>query len=228
MHAALGRLVASVVTLPSRWLGLVCDLVEKLSSHRGGEWYEEMKLFLKREPCWVAAEEVEDKEGYLSPLYSFKLRAVGGAVSDERVRKVFPVRYASGDPVKWGVVFDGVAHETEIAIDKLVQKAKFSNFFGKNPEEIEKRRILGSQLLDICENHYDKLTGKKCANFFIVTVRDQPVKKDLSNVLVVSVTAYKGGGVGVHSLFNNFLSRKLRRGGDGQSVFSRKQTTNPA
>jgi hypothetical protein len=48
-NAMLGRLIRLVVTIPSEMLGVLCDLLEKLASSRGGEWFERLKLFLRNE-----------------------------------------------------------------------------------------------------------------------------------------------------------------------------------
>lgn len=45
----LGIAVRKLVTLPSQILGIVCDLLEKISDP---EWVEELKKFLRKEPCW--------------------------------------------------------------------------------------------------------------------------------------------------------------------------------
>jgi len=61
MNEMLGRLIRLIVKVPSEWLGVVCDLAEKLASIRGGEWYAELKKFVLRQPCWVAVTKTMEK-----------------------------------------------------------------------------------------------------------------------------------------------------------------------
>src|SRR5688572_13622542 len=69
MNETLGRVIRLLVTVPSEWLGLVCDVIEKLASDRGSEWYEELKKFAHREPCWVSVTKaVERTKVYLRRL----------------------------------------------------------------------------------------------------------------------------------------------------------------
>ena len=53
MDDMLGKLVKFVVTVPAEWLGTLCDLLEKLLSANGAEWYENLKKFLRKEATWV-------------------------------------------------------------------------------------------------------------------------------------------------------------------------------
>ncbi len=49
----LGLLVRALVTVPEDRLGLVKDLVFKLSRSDGAQWERELKHLLRKEPCWV-------------------------------------------------------------------------------------------------------------------------------------------------------------------------------
>lgn len=48
----LGKILVALVTLTDEVLGTLVDLCEKLTSNTGGHWWNEIKKFLRKEPCW--------------------------------------------------------------------------------------------------------------------------------------------------------------------------------
>ena len=52
-HDILGSLVRALVTVPKDRLGLVLDFVRKLADPGDDEWFEQGKLFLRKESCWT-------------------------------------------------------------------------------------------------------------------------------------------------------------------------------
>lgn len=50
----LGKIVNLLATIPDR-IGVILDLTEKLASNAGAEWYENLRKFLRKEPCWVTS-----------------------------------------------------------------------------------------------------------------------------------------------------------------------------
>ena len=53
MTDMLGRIVELVVTIPADFRGVLVDLLEKLGGPNRMEWFENLKRFLRKEPCWV-------------------------------------------------------------------------------------------------------------------------------------------------------------------------------
>ncbi len=53
MTDMLGNLIKLIVTVPAEMLGTLADLVWKLTSDKGPEWFEELKKFLRKEKTWA-------------------------------------------------------------------------------------------------------------------------------------------------------------------------------
>ncbi len=157
---------------------------------------------------------------YLRPLFTFKLGATDGKAITEAARAVFP-GYFDPEFEKQGIVFSGIAPETELLAEELVQNGKFSDFLGNTAAEIEKRRLLGSQFLAICRDNPKKLRGEGRANFFVLTKGDEKVAEDLSNVFVAN--AGFGGSGQLHALLCEFRRDRVWYGVDGRRVFSPQQ-----
>jgi urease gamma subunit len=131
----------------------------------------------------IVDEPVKIVKNYLNRLFTVKLGATDGTGNYEKAAEVFK---AGLDPdfKNWGIIFSGVAPEMDIAIDELTENGEFSEFLGDTAEELEKRHILGAQLVKFCQDHPDWLCKNGCATFFILTKDDEPVKEDLSNVFI--------------------------------------------
>lgn len=131
---------------------------------------------------------------YLRRLFTFKLGSMDGTGTYSEAKKLFRAGF---DPEfkNQGIVFSGVAPETMVAIDQLIQDGLFSEFLGVTVMELEKRRLLGSQFLAICKN-CNKLRKNFYDNFFVLTRGDELVAEDLSNVFIANVFVDDGGGLG--------------------------------
>jgi hypothetical protein len=53
METMLGKILMLIVTVPAGWLGALVDLLEKMKGVDGKEWFDNLKLFLRKEPTWV-------------------------------------------------------------------------------------------------------------------------------------------------------------------------------
>jgi len=125
-------------------------------------------------------------KNYLRRLEVVKLGATDGAETLATAKKVFKAGF-DADFGNWGIVFSGIAPETEIAVDELVEDGKFRDFLGSTPEELERRRMLGSQFAKFCREHPEKLRKGGYATFVVLTKNDKPVAVDMSNVFVARV-----------------------------------------
>ncbi len=62
MYNMLGKLVSMIVTTPEQLLGILVDLLEKITGPNGHEWIRELKRFLRKEPCWIQRQDKEVTE----------------------------------------------------------------------------------------------------------------------------------------------------------------------
>ena len=171
----LGIVVRKLVMLPVEVLGLVYDLLEKLADP---VWVGALKNFLRKEPCWV------EKIGtHLRQCFTFKLGATDGKDTYDIARNVFRGHFDSKF-ARLGVVFSGIAPETEIDCGELVRRGTFSEIFGDTAEKLERRRLHGSQFLAISRDGLYKLIDNR---YFVLTREDEKVAEDMSNVSIAVV-----------------------------------------
>lgn len=129
---------------------------------------------------------------YLRRLCVAKLGAIDDIGTYTKAKKVFKAGF-DADFENWGIVFSGIAPETDIAVDELVKDGKFPEFLGNTAEKLEKRRLLGAQWLKFCKDHSNKLRQDGYATFAVLTKNDEPIAVDLSNVFVARVGVYERG-----------------------------------
>ena len=123
---------------------------------------------------------------YLHHLEVVKLGYTYGDDTLETAEKAFKAGFASNFE-KYGIVFSGCAPETSISVDELIEDGKFPDFLGNTSEELESRRMLGSQWLKLCREHSFRLFKRGNSSFFVLTKNDEKVVIDTSNVLVACV-----------------------------------------
>ena len=160
---------------------------------------------------------------FLRRLYeaeTITLPATTGKDTNATAKKVFPAGF-DADFENWGIVFSGVAPTTDIVFDELVADGQFSDFFGNTAVEIEKRRFLGAQFLEICRVHSDKFRKEGYANFVVLTKGDEPVAEDLSNVFVARVDVDDQGELGAYVF--KFGNDVVWSGGLGRRIVSPQQ-----
>jgi len=157
-------------------------------------------------------------------LFTFKLGAVNGKDTLATASEVFQ---AGIDPnfENWGIVFSGVAPETEMAADELTPHDNFSNYFGSTAAELEKRRLLGSQFLSLCRddlssNSDNKLRRKSFANFVLLSAGDRPVAEDLSNVFLAGISVSGNGKLHAYLTESHAHHDDVCDGDNGRRVFS--------
>ena len=139
----------------------------------------------------VIVDEVVVKN-YLRRLEVVRLGATDSTETYETAKKVFEAGFDS-DFENFGIIFSGIAPEMDVAVDELVKNGKFREFLGETLEELERRRMLGSQFVKFCRDIPGKLKQGGNASFFVLTKNDEPVAVDLSNVFVASVLVNGGG-----------------------------------
>ncbi len=63
----LGSLVRALVTVPVDRLGLVQDFARKLADPSGEQWFEQGKLFLRKESCWTNGQDPQVTQSNPTP-----------------------------------------------------------------------------------------------------------------------------------------------------------------
>ena len=152
----LGKLVATILTIPGEWLGVLYDVAVKLASQRGGEWGAELARFARREPCWVVvatatekvAKKADEVKVYLKSL--FVDLVVGATLGTESI----PGLSASGKPTE----------ATKATGFKLVADGTIAEFFGSLGEN--RLRWTRSQVAQFVTDNPSKLRGGGYGNFF--------------------------------------------------------------
>lgn len=192
----LGPLTRALVGVPTKMLGLLLDIVNRLGSADGENFFNDLAKFV-REWRKKVVETTKGAKTYLRRLFTFKLGPADGKSTIARARKVFR-GYLAPEFESSGIVFSGVAPETEIAADELVCDGRFTQFLGNTAEELEKLRLLGSQFLDLFDNYPGRLRGDGYANFVVLTRDDKPVAEDLNNVFVADVGVGGDGELGAY------------------------------
>lgn len=190
----LGPLTRALVGVPVKMLGLLLDIANRLGRPEDDiEFFNDLAKFV-REWRKKVVETTKEVKTYLRHLFTLKLGATSGKDTYSTARKVFR-GYFAPEFESFGIVFSGVAPETEVAADELVRNGQFTEFLGNTAEELEKFRLLGSQFLSLCLDDSDKLQRNGYANFFVLTRGDEVVTEDLSNVFVARVGVDDDGGL---------------------------------
>ena len=126
---------------------------------------------------------------------------------------------------KKGIVFSGVAPEMKIVVDELTLEGKLTDFLGNTATKLEKRRLLGSQLLSLFRNDPDNPPSdlRTCASLVVLTTEDKPVAEDLSNVFVAYVFQRAGDELNeFHAHLIHVLDDEVKRVDDKYCVYSPK------
>lgn len=150
------------------------------------------------------------------PLFPLMLGPTGDQGTVQAARKVF-TGHLSGAFEHKGIVFSGATPETEVLVEELIQNGDFYHFLHCTQTGLERRRLLGSQFLAICRDHYAALRKGGYSNFFVLTKGDEEVSSDLSNVFVAQ--AYVRDNLLVACL-HEFQEAHVSRGEDRYRFFS--------
>ena len=198
---------------------LITLIINLLSPEVGEETLRELKRFNRKEPCWVPTKNKWEVKNSLLRLLTFPIEGTSGKANYETAWAVFAEGYSSRFE-KWGIVFSGVAPKTRVAIHGFAEGGSYSDFLGNTAEQLEKRRLLGSQFLDVCRYHSHRLVRDGYRNFFVLTRGDEVVAKDLSNVFVASVYVDLELGRRFQTELHEFRKNGTWNGDVGHQVFS--------
>ena len=146
--------------------GLLGDLLEKLSGEGWEVWLAELKLFLRKEPCWV----VVKTNPYFKVLAISTLKATTGERTLAQAINVF-TGYLDSGFVKWRTDVDGQPTEEALfEVLELVKDGKFEQVFSWSLDELCWSQ---DQIITFVEEHGDLLHPKGYATFFLFKVSNE-------------------------------------------------------
>lgn len=162
----LGAVVRRIVELPLEMLGVICDLVEKLSGETGQQWLAELKKFLRKENCWTNIV----KEAILRLISggeSLVLDAVDGTEILADAKDVFPGGIDS-DFVNWVANEPGrPTAETPVDVHEMTKDATFSQMFGELNADVRKLCLTQHQIKSFAKKHRGWLRTDGYGTFFL-------------------------------------------------------------
>ncbi len=184
----LGALIRKIVDLPLEMLGVICDLVEKLSGEAGQKWFAELKKFLRKENCWIDVV-VETILNLISGNESLILGAVDGTETLADAKDVFA--FIDPDFKNWGADEKGSAtEETTVDVYEMTKDATFSQMFGELNSDVSKLCLTQHQIKNFVKKHRGWLRTEGYATFFLFKSND--------NFFVAYVLFCSGGSLSVY------------------------------
>lgn len=166
MNEMLGRLVKLIVTMPdfSFVSGVLCDLVEKLSSTKRKEWYTQLTRFLRQEPCWVTAvvEKVEQVKIYLRQIFTdVELGATDGTETFQSSGLFTSGIYGLAVPA---AAKGKATLATKATVWEMILDGIFALLFGSLGHE--RKRWTEAQVIRFCHDRCGKLRTGRYGTFF--------------------------------------------------------------
>ncbi|MHB1316866.1 MAG: hypothetical protein ACYCZW_03375 [Minisyncoccota bacterium] len=154
------------------FLGLLRQLMTNLLGPNGSEWGEELKKFLRKEPCWV----VDELEKLVSGVSCLKLISLGekilipattGKRTIAKAKAVFP-GYIDGDFVNYGCDIEGAsAPETQTDVYELVEDGNYRKIFGSFGVNLDLLCLTQDQIITWVENNRHWLRTDGYGTFFL-------------------------------------------------------------
>jgi hypothetical protein len=132
----LGSVVQKIVKTPAEMLGVICDLLEKLSGEFGREWFIELKKFLRKEQSWVGV--VEEKIlRLISGRETLTIDALDG--SDDLLADDGTFAWIDSDFKNYGA--DEACRPTaeiNVEVHEMVKNVTFAQMFGSLSSDLQK------------------------------------------------------------------------------------------
>lgn len=161
----LGALIRKIVDLPVEMLGVICDLVEKLSGEAGQEWLVELKKFLRKENCWTGII-VETFLKLISGGENLTIDAVDGTEILADAKDVFAS--IDSDFKNWGTDEPGQStDEMPVDVHEMENDATFSQMFGELNADVKKLCFTQHQIKNFVKKHRKWLRADGYATFFL-------------------------------------------------------------
>ncbi|MBU0999310.1 hypothetical protein KKG24_03325 [Patescibacteria group bacterium] len=96
---------------------------------------------------------------------------------------------------EFGIVFSGIAPEITVVVKKLVEKGNLLDILGHTANDLERRRLMGSQFLDYLMFHF---YGHRTLT--VLTKNNEEVATNLSNVFIVEAERFQENKIFVSPL----------------------------
>lgn len=165
----LGALIRAVVGVPTQFLGVALDIINRLAGKDGGDWYEKLRLLL-REGVGVAKEVVRDATSphLLRGAEALSLRASDGTRTLAQAKDVF-MFYIDPDFIHLGLDVPGVSTPTTCAqvYELLRDGGTFRQIFTSLSSDLDKLVMSQHQIITFCQEHRGWLRHYGSATFFV-------------------------------------------------------------
>jgi hypothetical protein len=175
METMLGKIVVLLVTVPAAWLGTLVDLLEKMTGADGKEWFNNLKLFLRKElvSATNAVATVKEAANAFARLISsgakIALAATDGTETLAKANDVF--YYIDGDFQNWGTNVAGEStSSTFVQVHEMVKDGTFTQIYGGFGENFDKLCLSQAQIKAFCRDHRNWLRTDGYATFFLFKV----------------------------------------------------------
>ncbi len=165
MKDMLGVLIRKIVDLPLEMLGVICNLVEKLLSKAGQEWFAELEKFLRQENCWTGVV-TKPILRLISGDYSLTIDAVDGTENLADAKDVFT---GDIDPEfkKDADEIGNPTAETPVAVHEMAKDATFPQIFDELNTDRRKLCFTQAQIRNFVKKHRSWLRADGYATFFL-------------------------------------------------------------
>jgi hypothetical protein len=135
------------VDLPLEMLGVLCNLIKKLSGEAGQEWLAELEIFLRKENCWTGVV-TKPILRLISGDYSLTVDAVDGTENLANAKDVFT---GDIDP-EFKKDADEIVNptaETPVAVHEMTKDATFSEMFDELNTDVRKLCFTQAQIKNL-------------------------------------------------------------------------------
>ncbi len=176
MKDMIGSIIRLLAALPLEMLGVIHDLLEKLSGNSGQDWLRELKNFLKKQPCWTGVA----KQVYLRLISGdYEIDATDGTETLVDARDVFD---GGIDPYfrNWGADEPGKSTPaTKAEVFELERDGTFPQMFGSLSPDLNRLCLTPAQIRGFARKYRDWLLTdgyvtlflyKSHGQFFVVVV----------------------------------------------------------
>ncbi len=161
----LGNIVRGLVTIPIEKLGLLADLLEKLASKRGEEWFYALGHFLRKEDPWLF------NNPYLRLIeggVGVSLKATDGSRTISGATDVFLGRI-DHDFKNWDLDESfGPTPKTKVSVLGLNQIGTFHRVFGGFKGSLDGLILTPHQVIQFCQDRPYLLGEGGHGNFFLL------------------------------------------------------------
>jgi hypothetical protein len=149
--------------------GVLKDLFTKLNSKDGNTWWEMLKKFLRKEPCWVEIQILK----LLSKGKSIIIDACDGTETLATAQEIF-MSGIDSDFKNWGTNKPGIATtETAVEVHEMVKDTTFAQMFGSLGTDLDRLCLTQHQIKTFCKKHPNWLRADGYATFFLFKVDNQ-------------------------------------------------------